>query len=610
MRVGQGIFNRYCAGNAVAERLNASLAGRKKARPCLAVRARRTRRRGNGGSIWEGIARTLRPVIVSRFIRWVLIAHVLGALPLLAAGDGLAARIVILANSSDPESVQLAEFYAAKRAVPRRNIVALPMPEAETLSWREFIDRIYVPVQGELYNRGWLDGTTSKLTDRLGRRRYAFAGHHISYLVVCRGVPLRIKNDSALLDEATGLKVGRLRYKNEAAVDSELSLLAQSGYEITGTTPNPFFAKERVSVIDARTAIKVSRLDGPTMQSAQNLVTSALAAEETGLIGRGYVDLKGPHPDGDAWLAAALQQLEELGFDGEVERTAATFEPAARFDAPAFYFGWYANDLNGPFAVGNFKFPAGAIAVHIHSYSAQTLRSDTQGWSGPLVARGVTATVGNVFEPYLQLTHHPDLLLRALSRGQNFGDAAYYALPVLSWQSIAIGDPLYRPFKVSLEQQERQLDQLPPELAPYVLLRRANGLLRQRKTNEAWTLLRNGLTERPSLILALACARLAAGRNSVPAAVEAMNSFVLPEEFRAEDWALARELAVRLAASGAQPAALKVYAKLVKTAAPTLAAQVGLLHEAQAVAKAAGDEAAAREFSQQLSARDLPPVAR
>ena len=72
---------------------------------------------------------------------------------------------------------------------------------------------------------------------------------------------------------------------------------------------------------------------------------------------------------------------------------------------------------------------------------------------GLLVACGVAATVGNVFEPYLQLTHRPDLLLRALVRGHNFGDAAYYALPVLSWQAIALGDPLYRPFRVTLDDQ-------------------------------------------------------------------------------------------------------------------------------------------------------------
>ena len=101
------------------------------------------------------------------------------------------------------------------------------------------------------------------------------------------------------------------------------------------------------------------------------------------------------------------------------------------------------------------------------------------------MAHGVTATLGNVFEPYPQYSPRPDLLLHALSQGRNFGDAAYYALPALSWQSVVIGDPLYRPFKVTLEQQEQARDPLPAALAPYVLTRRAALLVREGKPADA-----------------------------------------------------------------------------------------------------------------------------
>ena len=538
-------------------------------------------------------------VIVSKMIRWSFVALALGAIRSLAAGDEMAARVILLANSRQPESVQLAEFYAAKRGVPKTNIIALPLPEAESISWRQFIDQVYRPVQYELYHRGWIDGTASSLQDRLGRARYALTGHHISYLVVCRGVPLRINEDVSLLDENAGRRVGRLLYKDEAAVDSELSLLAQSGSEITGTVPNPFFDKDDVSAVDAGTVIKVSRLDGPTFESARELVVSALEGERTGLLGRYYIDLKGPHPDGDQWLEATQRQLEALGFDGEVERTAASFDPAARFDAPVFYFGWYADDLNGPFAVEGFKFPPGAIAVHIHSFSARTLHSDTQGWCGPFVARGVAATLGNVFEPYLQLSHRPDLFFQALSQGKNFGDAAYFALPVLSWQSVAIGDPLYRPFKISLAGQLRHPDKLPAGLAPYALIRRANALLHQGKTAEAWIGLRTGLRDRPGLALAIACAKLAFAANASPDALAALNTVASMGEFGAEDWTLARDVARLLAAHGAAPAGLQVYAKLVKTRAPTVIAEKGLRREALSLAQALGDQSLAQEFARE-----------
>jgi len=364
-----------------------------------------------------------------------------------AKADDLAARVVILANAREPESIGLARFYAGQRGVPEVNVMALPMPEEESITWRQFIDQVYQPVQDELYRRGWIEGTASSLSDRYGRRRYAPVGHRISYLVVCRGVPLRIYNDPTVLDENPGSKVAVQFNRNDGAVDSELSLLAQGGYEITGLIANPLFGRDDPITVEAAQVVKVSRLDGPTWDSARHLVTSALAAEQTGLAGRYYVDSGGPDKEGDHWLESVQAQLHQLGYDGDTESSAATFAATARFDAPVFYFGWYARNFDGPFARAGFVFPPGAIALHIHSYSAQTLHSGVTGWCGPFVARGVTATVGNVFEPYLPFTHRPDRLVRALGQGRNFGDAVYYALPALSWQAIAIGDPLYRPFK-------------------------------------------------------------------------------------------------------------------------------------------------------------------
>ncbi|MEN9404191.1 MAG: hypothetical protein RL091_2894, partial [Verrucomicrobiota bacterium] len=131
-------------------------------------------------------------------IRCCLVALALGCAAPLPA-DELAARLVILANARQPESVALARFYAEQRGVPAANLIALPMPETETITWRQFIDEVYQPVQDELFRRHWIEGTASSLLDALGRRRFAFTAQHLSYLVVCRGVPLRVANDPTLL---------------------------------------------------------------------------------------------------------------------------------------------------------------------------------------------------------------------------------------------------------------------------------------------------------------------------------------------------------------------------------------------------------------------------
>lgn len=431
--------------------------------------------------------------VESRFLRrWLGALFALTFTFALRAGD-LEERVVLLANSRQPESVALARFYAEQRGVPAANIVALPLPEEESITWRQFIDQVWQPLQDELYRRGWIEGTATELTDRLGRRRYALTGHSISYLVACRGVPLRIYNDPTLLPARNGRKILEQFNKNEGAVDAELSLIALGNHEITGLVANPLFAQQGPLTLDAAQTVKVTRLDGPTWESARGLVTSALEAERTGLIGRYYVDLRGPHAEGDKWLTAVREQLDGFGFPGDVEETAGTFSDATRFDAPVFYFGWYADHLNGAPAREGFVFPAGAVALHIHSYSAQTLHAPAAGWCGPLVARGVTATVGNVFEPFLEFTHRPNLLLRALGAGRNFGDAAYYALPALSWQAVAIGDPLYRPFKVNFEEQLARVGTLTPAQAAFVWLRQANLLALRGQKSEAMAAARAAL---------------------------------------------------------------------------------------------------------------------
>ncbi|HKB91159.1 MAG TPA: TIGR03790 family protein, partial [Opitutaceae bacterium] len=312
------------------------------------------------------------------------------------AADPLSADVVIVANADDPDSVSLAHFYAQKRQIPEKNIILLYATGDETVTWHAFVELIWRPLQEELFKRGWLRGIPSFLYDHYGRKKYGITGHHISYLVVCKGLPLRISEDPSLIDPTDMEKIRPEMRITCAAVDSELSLLAQNNTSPVGYIGNPLYQRKTPTAAESERVVKVARLDGPSYVAARGLINSALAAEKNGLDGRYYIDEGGPHPEGNAWLASVRAQLEQLGFDGDTESTTGTIQQTARFDAPVLYFGWYAPDLTGPMVLPGFHFPSGAIALHIHSYSAVTLRSDQKGWCGPLVARGVTATFGNV----------------------------------------------------------------------------------------------------------------------------------------------------------------------------------------------------------------------
>jgi uncharacterized protein (TIGR03790 family) len=517
-----------------------------------------------------------------------------------------AARVVLLANSADPDSLRVARHYAEARGVPLENIVALPMPTSETITWREFIATIWQPLEDELIRAKWIDAIPMSTIDAVGRKKIDVHTHRLAALVVCRGVPLAIAHDPVLYADAPPFTARGEFRTNAGAVDSELSLLAHPNYPINAFVPNPLFQNDHVTPFDREKVIEVARLDGPTVEDALALVDRALAAERTGLLGRAYLDFGGNHPDGDRWLEAAAKQLDDLGFDTDLDRAPTTMPATARIDAPAIYFGWYTGDLNGPFALPGFQFPPGAIALHIHSFSARTLRSTTAGWTGPLIARGATATVGNVFEPYLQLTHHPDLLLRALARGAPLVDAAYYALPALSWQCILIGDPLYRPFAVPFDDQWKNLSKLPPLLAGYAALRRMHQLDAENRRDEATAFGRQAQREAPSLAVGVALAQRLVTAGDGAGAASALAFAASLKSFTTNEWALAREAAQLLEANGRAARAVEVWRTLLAAAELPRELLVAWLPDARKSALAAGDHALADRWQKAFDALNGP----
>ncbi len=526
----------------------------------------------------------------------IFAALLLGPIAGIAADDRPAARVVLLANSDDPDSLRIARHYAEVRGVPKENIIALKLSLAETISWREFVATLWEPLLDELMRAKWIDAIPMSLTDPVGRRKIAVHSHRLVALITCRGVPLKIDHDQTLFAESPPFTKKNEFRTNGGAVDSELSLLARPNYPINAFVPNPLFQNDRPGAFELQQVIPVSRLDGPDVDEVLGLVDRAVAAERTGLLGRAYVDIGGLHPSGDKWLESVVAQLNDANFAPAVDRAPSTLAATARIDAPALYFGWYTGNLNGPFALPGFRFPPGAIALHIHSYSASTLHSPSTGWAGPLVGRGVTATVGNVFEPYLELTHRPQHFVRALLRGQTLVEAAYYALPELSWHAILIGDPLYRPFAVSLDSQLKDLSKLPPRLAGYATLRRFSELVSADHRDEALILARTAQREAPCLALGVALAGLLKENGDNDSAASALGFIALLKSFPTDEWALAREAALLLESVGRPARAVELWRTLFSTETLPRELRIAWLRDASHAALLAKDTAQSLEW--------------
>ncbi len=410
-------------------------------------------------------------------IRLLLI--LLAALPLLARASG--DEVVVIYNSRVPESKTVAEHYAKLRQVPAKQIYGFELTTNEEMSRAEFHDTLQKPLAKKLEAAGlwklamtFYKGTNNE-PDRAVRK---VIDSKIRYAVLCYGVPLKISEDPTIHETIADRMQPELR-RNQAAVDSELAWLplSQMEFPLTGVVPNWLYGATNAAMFTPTNGfLIVARLDGPTAEIANGLVDKALQAEHDGLWGRAYFDARGLDPTnnyylGDQWILAAAQISRELGFETTVDDKPETFPASFPMSQIAIYCGWYDPDASGPFALPKVEFMPGAFAYHLHSFSASTIRSTTQNWCGPLLAKGATCTMGCVYEPYLAGTPNVAVFLQMFGSGFTFGEAAWAAQPVLSWQTTVIGDPLYRPFGKSPQKLHAELSRAHNPLDEWSYLR-------------------------------------------------------------------------------------------------------------------------------------------
>ncbi len=495
--------------------------------------------------------------------------------------------MVILANLNEPDSLEIARYYARKRSIPEVNIISLAMPITETITLQQYVDMIHRPLLEALVAGDWIQAVRSGQLDSYGRDILLEAVHKISYLVTVRGVPLRISNDIDLIEPESSNIPSQFRV-NCGSVDGELALLAiAERLSMTASIANPYFQKMMPTIRDLSYGIRVSRLDGPTLKSVCNLIDGSIEAEKNGLRGRAYFDTGGPHELGDRWLDTARKYVVEKYYDTDLEDTKRKLDARDRLDAPAIYMGWYSPSAYGPWLNSNRNVPAGSIGFHLHSFSATTVRSDKKRWLGPLIEHGYCATFGNVYEPYLEFTHRPDLFMEMLLKGFSFGEAIAYCTPRWSWMAVAIGDPLYRPFSSNLDKQVNLIDG--NQGSAYVVLRELLRLENEASNEVALDFAKEQFIKEPSLVLAYSLAQLYQKSGELENALEVLKFIRFLEVFSIEERVLAQKIADFLHQLGASDLAYKVYVKLINSQDNPKALKVQLLESGVLLARSIGN---------------------
>ncbi len=346
-----------------------------------------------------------------------------------------AKHVAVVYNAQSPLSKQVALEYMKTRDIPKKNLIELDCPIANEITRAQYDEHIKLPlIRAGIEKRWW--GNALSIGSAVDRRVYALA--------LMPDIPMKIKHELPVPPQ--GKPINQMT-TDRASVDSELAMLGVSSYELKGAAKNPYYQAEESVTDTMHSVFLVCRLDALTPATCLRMAREPAEVEKRGLWGWAVVDRGGPYKQGDQWMDAAYNTFRKAGlpvYKDDWSQTLPKQFPLS--NDTALYCGWYTRNANGPFADPEFRFRPGAVAMHLHSFSAANFKTAGQGWSNALLECGAVATVGNVYEPFLTMTHRFDILMDRLLKGYTLAEAAWMSMPVASWQGVVFGDPLYRPF--------------------------------------------------------------------------------------------------------------------------------------------------------------------
>ncbi|MCP3933578.1 MAG: TIGR03790 family protein [Bacteroidetes bacterium] len=372
-------------------------------------------------------------------------------------------ELLVVANSRMSGSTEAAQYYMKKREIPHSHLLSLPLSLNETISREAFDEELRKPVREKI-----------KHLNRKVR---------LSGIVLLHGVPLKVDAPRPSWEDLDRIKkireeIGRLQLqettsesenklitsqkqllnnllgKNKrAAVDSELSLVKIDNLLLEGWIKNPYFLghKGTDNLYKKSQVLLVARLDGPDLDTVYRLIDDSLYTEKYGLNGVAYFDARWPYNETDSLSGYQLYDTS-LHRAGEVtkRRMKTVIDDKEKLfgvhscPSAALYSGWYSL---GKY-IDSFEWARGAIGYHIASAEADSLRGSKKNlWCLKMLEKGIAATIGPVHEPYVQGFPLPEIFFTYLTEGYlSLGETFLISLPYLSWQTILIGDPLYKPF--------------------------------------------------------------------------------------------------------------------------------------------------------------------
>ncbi len=387
-----------------------------------------------------------------------------------------ASRVLIIANRNSPVSLRIAQYYMWHRGIPTTNLLTLGLVDSSQ-------QQVFESIEYPLYQKQ----VEQPLREFLNRKQLA---DQIRYIVLTKGVPLRVKNvphplvngETFIQHQSLDSTIAALDYKTPAIAFRDLDYKKMSGKEVFGLlTPNLYWRQTYPFEHRLTGGYLVTRLDGYSEADARSLVDRALtrrsslsgtvlldAFHENESSGESQlVDIFDPkactqkavpkcNPQSKAMWEASGQdinndfRLSQQLIKASFSNLQVMFAPPKTFATAhnlIAYASWGSNDP--VFQLKDYQslqFLPGAIAETIVSSSGRTFFPTNTGQSlvGDLMTRaqGVTGIRGYVEEPELQGIGSPTVLFGNYFAGANLATAYYGSIRFIGWRDLVLGDPL------------------------------------------------------------------------------------------------------------------------------------------------------------------------
>jgi uncharacterized protein (TIGR03790 family) len=360
-------------------------------------------------------------------------------------------NVIILYRQGNPDSLELAEYYADLHNLESFQIVPVPCSGDEILAnYTDFYTQIEHPVLTYL---GLLE---DEYTDE-------YSDNQIKCIISGYGVPGGYYDEDGLII-ATGSRLSRIYFNQDTGVSNPI-------FNRVNYTP--------YSESDSIHALVTSRIDAPNLDLAKKIVDSAkIMFRQGGINGTFYFDkinvsTSSEEDDYTAELEAfensVLSSLNMTTFKTQFwDEYTDVVIPRGEFDS--IIWSWHQNTSGYTFFKDSNK--ARFFLYNADEDGAFSVRDvSNKKWPVLALTSGYSNTAGSMSETSADSFLRPRIFFNSLLNGATVGEAFLFACPKLDWTVCLFGDPLIKvrfpksgdisslePFEIGWERMQNIID--------------------------------------------------------------------------------------------------------------------------------------------------------